>query len=65
MANNVLNARIKLKYDTWSNWVAIEQTFKPMRGEVIIYEIPAQTTDTGLMPPSIGIKVGDGVNFLQ
>ena len=36
-----------------------------MRGEVIIYEIPAQTTDTGLMPPSIGIKVGDGVNFLQ
>lgn len=36
-----------------------------MRGEVIIYEIPAQTTNTGLMPPSIGIKVGDGVNFLQ
>lgn len=65
MADNILNARIKLKYDTWDKWEAIKGSFTPLAGEVIIYEIPAQTTATGLIPPAVGIKVGNGRDLLK
>lgn len=65
MADNTLNARIKLKYDTYANWESVKATFKPLAGEVIIYQIPAQTTSTGLTPPAVGIKVGNGTDYLK
>ncbi len=63
--DNILNARIKLKYDTYEHWESIKNSFKPLAGEVILYQIPAQQTSTGLTPPAVGVKVGDGTNFLK
>lgn len=59
MTNNI-KTRILNKIDTWSKWEKIKESFKPLRGEICIVEIPTDTTDTGLTPPAIGIKVGDG-----
>jgi hypothetical protein len=39
--DNILNARIKLKYDTYANWELVKNSFIPLAGEVIIYQIPA------------------------
>lgn len=59
MAVNTLNTRIQLKYDTLANWVT--STFKPLKGEVCIAEIPStQEGSAGMTPPAIGIKIGDG-----
>jgi len=77
MATKILNTRIQLKYDTLNNWIASAQTnpsFKPLKGEVCIVEIPqintseqtSQNNQNHLTPPAIGIKVGDGNhNFLE
>jgi len=35
--DNILNARIKLKYDTYEHWESIKNSFKPLAGEVILY----------------------------
>ena len=57
MANNTLNTRLKLKYDSYINW----QTANPvlLQGEVAIAYIPA---DTGAVQgePAYLLKVGDG-----
>ena len=37
MAKQV-NARVLLKHDTTANWVAVEQKFCPLAGEMIIYD---------------------------
>lgn len=58
MASNTLNTRIQLKYDILSNWIT--SSFKPLKGEVCIAEIPSEASNSGLTPPAIGIKVGDG-----
>lgn len=59
MAVNTLNTRIQLKYDTLAHWVT--STFKPLKGEVCIAEIPStQEGSAGMTPPAIGIKIGDG-----
>lgn len=58
MAENTILSRIQLKYDTLLNWNA--STFILKRGEVAIAEVPQETNNSGLMPPAIGIKVGDG-----
>ena len=59
MAVNTLNTRIQLKYDTLANWIT--STFKPLKGEVCIAEIPStQEGSAGMTPPAIGIKIGDG-----
>lgn len=57
---NSILTRIQLKYDTLAHWNA--STFKPLKGEVCIAEIPTGTSDSGLTPPAIGIKVGDGTH---
>lgn len=59
MAENTLLTRIQLKYDTLANWQSSAIILK--RGELAIAEIPSEATNTGLTPPAIGIKVGDGV----
>lgn len=67
MATNTLNTRIRLKYDTLSNWNS--SSFIPLQGEMCIAVIPNTTTNdytvgdpnsSGLSPYAIGIKVGDG-----
>ena len=60
MAENVLQTRIQLKYDTISEWNRSSLVLK--LGELAIAEVPAATTSSGLTPPAIGIKVGDGVH---
>lgn len=56
--------RIQSKHDTLANWLAVEATFKPLAGEIIVYEIPSGDT-TITNPPATLIKVGDGVNYLK
>ena len=64
MADNILNARIKLKYDTLQNWTDVEGTFTPLAGEVILYYIPSQDTGHGMTRPCVAMKVGDGRTVL-
>ena len=60
MASNTLKTRIQLKYDTYVRWIT--SSFVPLLGEVCIAEIPSSSANSGLTPPAIGIKVGDGVH---
>ena len=58
MAENIIKSRIMLKYDTLANWTTSNLVLK--KGEVAIAEVASGTSDSGLTPPAIGIKVGDG-----
>lgn len=58
MAEKVLNTRFQLKYDTLANWTKNNPILKA--GEVGIATIPTGTSSSGLTPPAVGIKVGDG-----
>lgn len=60
MAEKIINTRIQLKYDTLTNWLASEVILKA--GEVAIATITTTNANSGLTPPAIGIKVGDGKN---
>lgn len=55
MAN--LNVRIKNKYDSYENWMNSSLVLEA--GEIAIASIPSGD-NTGLTPPALGIKVGDG-----
>lgn len=56
-----LNTRIKLKYDTFSNWTLNNPVL--LKGELAIAEIPTEA-GSGLQEPAFMLKVGDGVkNF--
>lgn len=55
MAN--LNVRIKNKFDTYENWMGSSLVLEA--GEIAIASIPSGD-NTGLTPPAIGVKVGDG-----
>ena len=63
MAENVLKTRIQLKYDTLANWSTSTLVLK--RGEIAIAEVPTNASNSGLTPPAIGIKVGDGVSVFS
>lgn len=63
MVTNQIKTRILNKISTWSEWEAVKSTFKPLRGEICIVEIPTGTSSSGLTPPATGIKVGDGEHF--
>ena len=58
--SNTINTRIQLKYDLFNTWQS--STFTPLRGEVCIAEIPSTASASGLTPPAIGIKIGNGSN---
>ena len=58
MAEKIINSRIVLKHDTLANW--LESTLVLKNGEVAVASIPTNTANSGLTPPAIGIKVGDG-----
>ena len=59
MSEKVLNTRIQLKYDSYSNWTTKNPVLK--KGEVAIATI--ETNSDGIQnAPSILLKVGDGTN---
>lgn len=60
MAEKILQTRIQLKYDTLANWMKDSFILKP--GEMAIATIEASGTagSTGMTPPAVGIKIGDG-----
>lgn len=61
MATKELKTRIKLKYDTLSNWSTANPVL--LSGEVAVVEVPSGGTNpSGIVktPPSILLKVGDG-----
>lgn len=65
MANIVtLNARYQMKHDTLAKWLAVESTFKPMAGEIIVYEIPTGDASITNAPATL-MKIGDGTNYLK
>lgn len=53
-----LNVRITQKIDTYENWMK-DTSLLLEKGEIAIAEIPSGDK-TGLTPPAIGIKIGDG-----
>ena len=55
MAN--LNVRINNKFDTYENWMS--STLVLGAGEIAVASIPSGD-NTGLTPPAIGVKIGDG-----
>lgn len=62
----VFNTRIRLKYATWAEWQAVEETFVPLKGEVCVVAVPTGASD-GLQTekPAILFKVGDGESTLK
>ena len=58
MANNTINTRIELKYDSVANWLL--STLVLGSGEVAIAEIPADNSTEGFIDSAIALKVGDG-----
>lgn len=61
MANKTLKTRIKLKYDTLTNWQGDGADVVLLKGEVAICEVPTGGSLEQVTPPAILFKVGDGV----
>ena len=57
MANTTFNARLKLKYDTYSNWATNNPVL--LAGEAAVAVVPA-STGAVQQEPAILIKIGDG-----
>ena len=60
--SNKLNVRISHKYDLYSNWMSSDLVLA--KGEIAVAEIPSNegaNEGNGLTPPTIGVKIGDGV----
>ena len=57
MANTTFNARLKLKYDTYSNWTTNNPVL--LAGEAAVAVVPA-STGAVQQEPAILIKIGDG-----
>lgn len=58
-----LNVRIQHKYDSYQDWQ--DSSIILGLGEFAVVEIPTDTTGSGLTPPAIGLKVGDGVKTFK
>lgn len=58
MAEKNINARFQMKYDTLTNWINNNPILKA--GEIGIATIATAESNSGLQPPAVGIKVGDG-----
>ena len=61
MADKTLKTRIKLKYDTLTNWQGEGADVVLLKGEVAICEVPTGGSVEQVTPPAILFKVGDGV----
>lgn len=69
MAEHVIQTRILLRYDTYSNWMNSNTILK--LGEAAIAAFPSSRTiavsniQPENTPPAIGIKIGDGVHYFH
>lgn len=69
MANNTITARVQLRYDTYSRWMASDVIL--LAGEIAVAAFPYSHSITNTdvtpenTPPAIGIKVGDGVHYFS
>ena len=61
MASKTLKTRIKLKYDTLTNWQGDGAEVVLLKGEVAVCEVPTGGSLEQVTPPAILFKVGDGV----
>ena len=61
--NKILNTRVQLKYDLYSEWQKVESTFKPLKGEICIVNPGTKLSDATAVPCLM--KVGDGDNFFK
>jgi hypothetical protein len=57
MITKTLNTRIKLKYDTLENWLEIQDSFFPLKGEVCCVQIKEADVSKQELPP-VMFKVG-------
>ena len=62
MAEKLIKTRLKLKYDTFTNWNKVKTTFVPLKGEVCLVEVPNVGDDGVQSAPSVLMKVGDGTS---
>jgi len=63
MATKELMTRIQSKIATLAEWKAVEETFKPLRGEICIAEV--ESDPIASTAPTMLIKVGDGETFFK
>lgn len=63
MASKTLKTRIIHRYVEWANWTT-EKTIVPMKGEVVIINIPASSNQYA-SEPAVIVKVGDGATTLE
>ncbi len=59
----VLISRVIQKHATLAEWQASDLVLK--NGEIAIATVPQNSVDSGLMPPAVGIKVGDGTHVFS
>ena len=64
MATKELLTRIQSKISTLAEWKAVESTFKPLRGEICIAEIPSNDPTASTAPTCL-IKIGNGTDFFK
>lgn len=64
MATKELMTRIQSKISTLAEWKSVESTFKPLRGEICIAEIPSGDP-TATSAPTCLIKIGNGTDFFK
>ena len=62
MADKLIKTRLKLKYDTFTNWDKVKTTFVPLKGEICLVEVPNVGDDGVQSAPSVLMKVGDGTS---
>lgn len=70
MSQKLINTRIGLKYDTLAHWESVWNTFTPLSGEVVFFEIPVANPNPkegSVEPqePAILFKVGNGTDTLH
>ena len=69
MAEHVLETRILLRYDTYSNWMSSSLILKPGEPAIAVMNNARSIETTNLTPentpPAIGIKVGDGFHYFN
>lgn len=61
MAENKIFTRIQLKYDSYTAWEAVKETFKPLQGEMCVVNPGTNLSDAAKVPCLL--KVGDGEHF--
>lgn len=64
MATKTLITRIQNKIDELGSWKAVEESFKPLRGEICIVEVPSGDAEATTAPTCL-IKIGNGTDFFK